>query len=80
MIHGTSNSVTDSPYTITFGRLFTSATACLADMQTLDGGDAANVRLPYKDPFAMEVLVAEESSRDGETGHTTEVIGYLVVE
>ena len=50
----------------------------LADMQTTDGWDTANLRWQNKDFYAIDVKIAEERSRDSETYHTTEVVGYMV--
>ncbi|MBN1843354.1 MAG: fibronectin type III domain-containing protein, partial [Deltaproteobacteria bacterium] len=50
----------------------------LADMQTTDGGDTANLRWQNKDFYAVDVKVVEEQSSDSETSHTTEVVGYML--
>jgi hypothetical protein len=47
-------------------------------MQTTDGGNTAAVRWQNKQATGVEVKVEEEQSRDTETNHTTEVIGYMV--
>ncbi len=52
----------------------------LADMQTKDGGDTANLRLRNKSAGGVEVWIDEEKSLDLETGHTTEIVGYLVMD
>jgi hypothetical protein len=50
----------------------------LADMQTTDGGNTANLRWQNKDPFGVAIQVDEEESHDRETSHTSEVVGYMV--
>lgn len=52
----------------------------LADMQTTNGGDTCNLRYRNLDSNSVEVFVEEEESSDTETGHTTETVGYVVVE
>jgi hypothetical protein len=46
-------------------------------MQTTDDEDPAAVRWQNRDLYGVEVKVEEEQSRDGETRHTTEVVGYM---
>jgi hypothetical protein len=72
--------VKDSFYTIEFGLPFESEPFFLADMQTSDGKDTANVRWQNKDNHLVEVQIDEEQSKNSETGHTSEVVGYMVFE
>lgn len=51
----------------------------LADMQTTDGGNTANLRWTNRDFSGVDVQVDEEQSRDNEVWHTTEVVGYLAL-
>ncbi|WP_295883582.1 PKD domain-containing protein [uncultured Thiohalocapsa sp.] len=51
----------------------------LADMQTRDGGDTANLRWNHKTRDSVSIWVDEEQSRDSETRHTTEAVGYLAI-
>jgi hypothetical protein len=50
-----------------------------AAMQTTDGGDTAALR--YKDlkTNSVHIRVEEDQSKDKETAHTTEVVGYLAI-
>jgi hypothetical protein len=50
----------------------------VADMQTANETDAANLRWQYKDVYGIEVKVAEEESDDSEMNHGPEVVGYMV--
>jgi hypothetical protein len=50
----------------------------VAGLQTIDGGDTAGLRYRNLDSTSAEVFVEEETSRDSEVAHTTEVVGYLV--
>jgi len=77
LVEKTIDAVKHDDYCIFFDEPFPSAPTFLADMQTTDGGDTANVRYANKDEFAVDVLIDEEQSRDTETGHTTEVVGYM---
>jgi hypothetical protein len=46
-------------------------------MQTADGGDASAVRWQNRDQYGIEVKIEEEQSKDSETNHTTEAVGYM---
>ena len=76
----TSNSVTHQFQSMPFDVPFTSPPVFLAGMQTTDGSDTAAVRWQSKQATGVEVKVEEEQSRDTETKHTTEAIGYMVFE
>lgn len=72
----TPNAVTDQPYTLSSGisivppRLF-------AAMATYDGPD--NAALRFGGGLSPYVRVEEDTTRDAETVHTTEVVGYLTI-
>ena len=75
----TSNSVTHAFQALNFYEPFSNPPVYLAGMQTTDGGDTAAVRCQNKQADGIEIKVEEEQSRDTETNHTTEVIGYMVL-
>lgn len=75
----TGNTVTHSSYTINFNRTFNTAPVFLADLQTTDGGDTANLRWQNKVAASLSVQVDEERSQDSETSHTAEVVGYIAI-
>jgi hypothetical protein len=58
---------------------FTAPPTFLAEMQTTDGWDTANLRWRNKDVNSVQVWVDEEQSTDEETWHTSEVVGYLAI-
>ena len=74
----TANTVKNNFYTIKFSRSFSNDPIFVADMQTADAMDTANVRWQNKDINAIEVKIDEEQSRNRETNHTTETVGYMV--
>jgi PKD repeat protein len=76
----TSDAVTHASHTIGFTTAFEQAPVFLADMQSTDGNDTANLRWLNKDALAVDVWVDEEQSRNSETSHTTETVGYLAIE
>jgi hypothetical protein len=76
----TSNSVTHKFQALPFSVKFLNPPVFLAGMQTTDGGNTAAVRWQNKQATEIEVKVEEEQSRDVETNHVTEVIGYMVFE
>jgi len=73
----TQNTVTDAYQTIEFFQDYSEPPVVIADMQTTDGGDTANVRYRNWDLDGIDVQVDEEASRDSESAHTTEVVGYM---
>jgi hypothetical protein len=75
----TGNAVTHDFYSIQFQELFLDIPIFLADMQTVDGGDTANLRWANKDLLGVDVKVAEEQSSNTETGHTSEEVGYILL-
>ncbi len=77
-ISKTADKVKDSFFGIEFEQSFGSAPHFLADMQTADGKNTANVRWQNKNNQSVEVQIDEEQSKDTEIGHGTEVVGYMV--
>ena len=51
----------------------------LADMQTFNGGDPAELRYRNLQTQRVEVRVEEEQSLDSETNHAGEEVGYLTI-
>ena len=74
----TGNRVTHRWHALTFGAAY-KAPAFLAAMQTFDGGDTAGLRYTNLGTTGVQVFVEEEQSKNKETRHTTEVVGYVVV-
>ncbi len=75
----TSNSVTHGNTTINFNGAFTNSPVIIADMQTEDGGDVATTRGSITTNSSHRLSVEEEQSANTETGHTSEVVGYLAM-
>ena len=66
-------------HNIQFKYPFKNIPLLFADIQTGNGMDTANVRWKKKDSEAVKIHIDEEQSSDGETSHTSEVVGYLVL-
>jgi PKD repeat protein len=66
-------------YTIEFPTTFTDIPMFLADLQTQNGGDTANLRWRNMDLHGVDVHVAEEQSKDSEIKHVSESVGYLLL-
>jgi PKD repeat protein len=75
----TPRKVTDQFYTIRFAEIFAEQPVFLATMQTTNDADPATLRWDNLDRFGVEVRVTEEQSRDSETRHKSEVVGYIVL-
>ena len=77
-ISKTANTVSHKFYTIQFNQNFLNDPIFMADMQTANSMDTANVRWQNKDINAVKVKIEEEQSRNKETKHTTETVGYML--
>ena len=62
---------------LSFSQTYPNAPVFLANIQTGDGMDTANVRSQNKNVSSVEVRIDEEQSKNDETSHTTEVLGYM---
>jgi len=79
-IAATPDEVTHAWYTQDFSAAFSSTPAFLANMQTCDGGDVAAMRYHNLDTSSAEFFVEEEQSGDAEMSHTTEKVGYFLLD
>ena len=77
-INKTGNVVTHDFHKVTFNNDFRTSPMFLADMQTTNGINTANVRWQNKDADGVQVQIDEEQSKDMETGHISEIVGYMV--
>ena len=73
----TDNSITDQWHAINFQSQFTESPLFLANMQSYDSGENSTVR--YQNLTATDVFITieEETSKDNETVHKTESVGYM---
>jgi hypothetical protein len=74
----TGNVMNHDFHTISFNQMFMNIPVFIADIQTGNGMDTANLRWEMRDIYGVDVKIAEEQSGDSETNHTTEVVGYMV--
>ncbi|MBM9513113.1 PKD domain-containing protein [Desulfogranum marinum] len=58
---------------------FSSKPFFFADMQASYGGDTAAVRIKNTSQTSTQIIVEEEKSKDTETGHAKEPMGYLAI-
>ena len=75
----TGDILTHGIQSISFSQAYTNAPVFLANIQTGDGMDTANVRWQNKDINSVDVKIYEEQSKNDETSHTTEILGYLAI-
>ena len=76
----TGNKVTHQTYRLGNQSLFEQTPLFLADMQTTNGGDTASLRWRDLNALTVDLWVQEEQSKDQETGHAREDVGYLFVD
>ena len=74
----TDDVITHNWQTIVYNETFMATPVFLADMQTTDGKDTANLGWQNKDFYGIDIKITEEQSRDSEINHTTEVVGYMM--
>jgi len=75
----TPNKVTNKLYKIDFVHGKPSKPAFFAAMQTADGMNTAGMRYKTLTGDATQVFIEEETSKDKERDHTTEVVGYIAL-
>ena len=85
-VAATADDRTDTPVPVRFSGQCTDKTTrfntppvVLAAMQTTGGPNTANLRWLYKLLDSVTFWIDEEQSRDSETEHATEAIGYLAI-
>ena len=66
-------------YRLVFSASFSDTPVFLADMQTADGIDTANLRWQNKTSAGIDIRVAEEQSKGTEINHMTEVVGFIAI-
>ncbi|NEV64370.1 PKD domain-containing protein [Thiorhodococcus minor] len=74
-----SQAVTEEVASIAFAKVYASAPQVLADMQTLNSSDPANLRWTYKDAASIDLAVVEEQSRNSQMRHGEERVGYILL-
>ncbi|MFC1691346.1 hypothetical protein ACFL0W_04145 [Nanoarchaeota archaeon] len=77
MVGNTGRVVNSNWYTLDYPG-FDSVSAVIADMQSIYGGDTADLRYRNFNTDSIQLKIQEETSRDTEVAHTTEKVGYLV--
>jgi hypothetical protein len=78
-VNKTDDVITHKLQTIVYHETFMTTPVFLADMQTTNNGDTANLRWQNKDFYGIDIHITEEQSRDSEIKHNkNEVVGYMV--
>jgi hypothetical protein len=72
-------SITHDPTHFAFGQQFGSEPSLMAEMQTMNGRDAANIRRIGKSEHGVDLCIDEETVTDDETTHTYEAVGYVAL-
>lgn len=75
----TGDSVTHTRRRLNFRSTYPARPHFIADIQTTDGGDTANIRTLGGDRRGIDLWIDEEQSADTEVGHTTERVGFIVL-
>jgi hypothetical protein len=75
----TAQNVIDSPADIDFQSAFPSMPFFIAGMQTTAEADTANIRKLSVSNTTAKIKIEEETSKDKETSHTGEIVGYITI-
>ncbi len=75
----TGNSVTHNWHTINFENSFAQPPVFLASVATYDGGDSSGLRYRNLNGDRVNIKIEEDTSKDGETNHTTEAVNFLAI-
>ena len=67
------------PYAFLFSRTFSTVPTLLADMQTAADKEPATLRYTLLSPTGATVYVSEDKSKDTETLHAKESLGYIAL-
>ncbi len=78
-VANTAKKVTQAWYPVTFAPAHTDAPLVLADMQTTANTDSCSLRIQKVLSSGFTVKVQEEQSKDLETSHAAETVGYISV-
>jgi PKD repeat protein len=74
----TAETLSDLPRPLQFEPAFGRPPVFIADIQTTNGGDPANLRGHDLSETGLIIEISEEQSLDEETSHTDEAVGYFV--
>ena len=75
----TSEVVDHNGFDLEFQTTFPDLPLFIANMQTYEGRDTAALRTQDMTKTAIEIKTEEEQSKDAETDHAKEVVGYLII-
>ena len=78
IVNKTADIVTDSWYTVDFGKQLSDIPIFLGTMQSQDGTDTSSIRYTNKTNTEIQIKIEEEQSADAETTHTSEKVGYFL--
>jgi hypothetical protein len=77
-VGATKSLVTSRAYRLSFGGAWGEPPVFVAQMQTLNEGDTAVLRHENLGVASVDIRVEEETSKDRETGHKNEAVGYAL--
>ncbi len=76
----TGNRITSNQYSLTYQSVFEQTPVFVADAQTTNNGDAFSLRWTGLNADGVKLWVQEEQSKDTETTHGTEDVGYFLAD
>ncbi|MGF1479153.1 MAG: Calx-beta domain-containing protein [Cyanophyceae cyanobacterium] len=76
----TGDTLTHRWHTLNFEQSFAEEPKLLASISSFDGGDPVGLRYEKLTTTGVKLMLDEDTSRDTETDHTSENVGYLAIE
>ena len=75
----TGDKITHNWHTIDFGNNFSQSPVVLSSIASYDGGDASGLRYSKLSSDRIDIKIEEDTTRDLETMHTSEVVNFLAL-
>ena len=75
----TGNQVNHDFFDLTYTETFAKVPYFLADMQTTNEKDTANIRYRNKNLYGVEIQISEEQSQNRDVQHENENVGYFII-
>ncbi|EAZ92173.1 matrixin family metalloprotease [Crocosphaera chwakensis] len=76
----TGDQVTHDWHTLDFGNTFNTTPQFLGNIASYDGGDSSGLRHRNLSNGQVEIMIEEDTSRDSEINHTTEVVNFFAID
>ncbi|ACB50264.1 putative peptidase [Crocosphaera subtropica ATCC 51142] len=76
----TGDHVTHNWHTLDFGNTFSTTPQFLGNIASYDGPDSSGLRYQNLSNGQVQIMIEEDTSKDNETDHTTEVVNFFAID